>query len=300
MGIPECFRGSVLKMWSFLTDYQAKGRGIMNVDQCYPALASLAATHGRTLSELEKCSHSKGESFLSLGDCLSMVAGRWPTLQVGGPHHYLATLETCLGRLPPEARDGFWHKLNTAPSGFLDTVVEATWAIYFWDRGVLVAVEEPFDRSNGDGKNADFVVSRLGKKYWLDAKCIHPSQSHNSPSRRPETKERVIHFLATEARRRYREKFSGAEKSGQLGDSSAGVLLCVHAFEPSVIPPLLSDILDGTKLPAPPCLFDWRHPNFGTVCVHTIRPRGDSLLLGPVCLGMWTRSESDGLDWLLK
>ena len=149
----------------------------MDVDAKFPSLSSFVQRkRKRTLNEYGKDGELKNDDYWSLkSSCWAVLSDqrKWRD----GPHQTLNTLDEYIRCLPPTTPV---HEIITGicaekKSEFLDTVVEATWALQFWANGVNVNLKQPFGPKNRKGetrKNADFVVTLDGIKYWLDATSI--------------------------------------------------------------------------------------------------------------------------------
>ncbi len=210
------------------------------------------------------------------------------------PYQTLKTLDEFIRRLPAKTptrriRD----KICGKESEFLDTVVEATWALHFWANGYDVTLEEPLDPNKPKGKNADFVVILDGKRHWLDVGSIQlserefPMPTSDKPNSffqmRPS--QDVVAKLAEKARVKYQEKFGAAVRSGIFKNEVIGILLCVFKSEAIVLP-----AFDLGLLPPPPPpegLLNDNRPGLNLVWVHTLNPSQDSEVLQPWVSAKW-------------
>jgi hypothetical protein len=257
----------------------------VNLDQTYPALSALAQTKRRTLNGIAQSADQTSTNYLRLEDCCDMVQRGMPRWSHADAYNYLATIDEFVRRLPPRLNDSVWHRLNGPESQFLDTVVEATWALFFGDNDIPVELEKKFDPSNPNLGDADFCVPDGGVSLWLDAMSV-------CFPRRPTTQDSLIAELAKRAKRKYREKFTSAGVSTRLTGSSVGILMCVLKREPSVFPLLLSSLSEGFEFAAPPALFDDRKPLLKLICIHTLCADRSSELLRPAPIIKWTRSKN--------
>jgi hypothetical protein len=273
----------------------------MNVDAQFPALSFLAQSKGRekTLNQLGKDAHPKDDKYLGLADCCQAVLNDRPRWVVD-EYNYLATLNEFISRLPdnPGVRKKIWDKLKNIghPTAFLDTVVEAAWALYFWDNSIPTdGLEMQLDPSKPKGKDADIVLTCKGIKYWLDAYSVQldqqleyliSSMKARKVSRPPY--QEIITELTAHAKKKYDDKFKATVNSGSLRGSSVGVLLCVLKAEKIVIPPLSHTL--GVEESLPPELSE-TCPGLDIVWIHTFRLRKGSDLLKPIQIRKWIRKK---------
>jgi hypothetical protein len=270
----------------------------IDVDHLYPHLSALAKSQRTTLNELGKRANPQHNNFIGLADCCWIFLNhnkyaRWAN---AGSANYLATLDEHLKALADlTVCKKFWRKLVKRNStSFLDTVVEAAWAIYLRDKGYTVQDEVPFDPTGKKSKkDADLVVTIDGKDWWLDAFSMGANQNNPLGSIPAVPFQRsldtVVDELAKKACNKYDDKFKAVIRSGLLKGSSIGVLLCVIKREQSVIPKFFPQLLNGTKVQAPLFLFDTKRPSFDLVWVHTLRSREGSDILKPYELCKWMR-----------
>jgi hypothetical protein len=263
-----------------------------DVDALYPGLSALAKSRGKTLNELAKFATSKRDGYLSFADCCWFVFNELPRCRSGDPCNYLATFDKYVNTFGPTSKK--WKRLFSGPSStFLDTLVEAAWALFFKDKGFTVRLEERFDPSDQGSKDADLVVTIEGKQWWLDVLSIGANTpkastiSSDMPSLGRRSIDAVVDDLVCRVRKKYNEKFKDAIRAGLLDGLSVGILLCVFKKEPSVIPQLISELSNGEELEPPSSLFD-RLRGLDLVWVHTLRPQEGSDVLQPVPLCRWT------------
>jgi hypothetical protein len=114
----------------------------MDIDARYPELSALAQAHRRTLKNIGESAIPKRGAYLGFGECCYLVLHDYPTLV--SAYSYLHTLNEFVHRNPAKdhARKTIWNKMNGNGSAFLDTVVEAAWALCFWDKGYPAEVEK--------------------------------------------------------------------------------------------------------------------------------------------------------------
>ena len=197
-----------------------------NVDSLYPELSAVAQSQGKTLNELGKGAKTSHRNYLSLGDCCWFILNNLPRWGAAGPYNYLATLnvhiKAYIKNLGHPAATNLWKKLTAGQGTFLDTVVEAAWAIYFKSEGYGCQLYVRLDPANPASKDADFLVTIKGKRWYLDVSSIgapHPGHFGNlpvmhSPGRRDI--EVVVSELAKKAVKKYNDKFKDAIRSGLL------------------------------------------------------------------------------------
>src|SRR5579871_4037534 len=115
----------------------------MDVDAQYPNLSSFVSSKTRpTLNQI-----GVNAALTNDNDYFSLESSCWAVLTDqpnwrGGPHQTLKTLDEFIRRLPPNTptrriRD----KICSKGSEYLDTVVEAAWALHFWAQGIEVHLE---------------------------------------------------------------------------------------------------------------------------------------------------------------
>ena len=185
------------------------------------------------------------------------------------------------------ARVKLWQKLLPAGSSFLDTIVEAAWALHFVDKPVLVRLEVPFDPSDRSSKDADLVVTLSGEEVWLDAKSIHPHAEVFDSSDDPEASPYALvdptgiaNIIAARSKAKYETKFRAAVARGPLQNARVGLLLSILKWE-QAIPLLLV-----APPPSPATLFD-QCPNLALVWIHTLVRAEGSDVLRPVPVVRW-------------
>jgi len=262
----------------------------MDIDAQFPALSTLAHSHGITLNDLAKSGRADEDEYLRLPDCCYMVQKtkhRW----VVDARNYLATFDEFIRRLPDDySRKKIWRKVASRNSSeFLDTVVEAAWALEFWDNGNTPVLEQRFDPSNRDSKDADIVVVLDGVKHWLDAKNIQlsktkfPVATADNPFVQTRSPQDIIRALAAKAKAEYQKKFGAAIQSGFFKNDALGILLCVLKSESQVLIPLVVDVPNST----PPEGLLGNKPGLNKVLIHTLRPHSNSDVLRPIVVADW-------------
>jgi hypothetical protein len=277
----------------------------MDIDAQYPELSALAKSKGKTLRQLagEAQAHDR---LLEFRDCCDLV--RMGAIGSGAPehHNYLATLNEFTKQLHSDSRAfrSIWRKLlmksTATQSQFLDTVVEAAWALSFWERGLVPDLEQPFQedlsqpKPPGQSKNADFLLTRDGIDIWLEAYSVQLPRRDTSHSLFVPSTEELAVTLAEKAKNKYKKDFRRAINEGGLRDCKVGVLLCVIKSGPIAHPPLWLKSFD--KVATPPGLFDGTTPGLEVVCVHDLQARPGSDILQPVVLGKWSRPSSE-INW---
>jgi hypothetical protein len=265
----------------------------MDVDAQFPSLSSFVQSKTkRALNQYGAgCKPKKGDYWNLESSCWAVLTDRmrWKC----DPYQTLKTLDEFIRRLPPKTpTHTIWIKISAKGSGFLDTVVEATWALYFWANGNDVTLEQPLDPNKPKGKNADLVVTLNGIKHWLDATSIKlnesdfpvPTVTKPFVQMRPDAD--LLAKLADKARDKYEEKFGTAVRSGLLKNASLGVLLCVVKSEQEVLPAFNFGFLSPP--PPPPGLLDDKRPGLNLVWVHSLEPSQDSDILQPWVIAKWS------------
>ena len=292
----------------------------MLIDKRYPSLSALARNNNCNLSDFKAV--PKNDNYLGLPECCEKVLSgtRSSVPQSPDEYNYLATIEEFVKKLNnDESKCKLWKKISKPGgrrnSSFLDTVVEAAWALEFWEKGFLTTVEEPF-LSGQTSKDADVTVVFSDTKYWLDAfsvdledyakkcgfsfpnpkecddelrRCLSapPPNKYDPPriSKLPPIGD-LIRELGQRALKKYNNKFKDGVKSGSLQGASVGILLCVLKYEMVVLPQLL-----GIECSSPPeGLFGDKNPGLNVVCIHTLRAGQNSDVLKPVCLRNWPQT----------
>lgn len=239
----------------------------MDLDLEYPALARLAARHGKTLKMLAAGARVHSGS-ITLGDCCSFVQAGVPSWSHADCYDYLKTLNVFLEHFVPPALNHkeFWRKItNGSETQFLDTVAEAAWALHFRDRGVTVDLDERIAPSTRSRLDADFRLGPPGQGLWLDVNSIEIAprpvvgkEMQPGPSR-PRTRDAVVSFAARKAVNKYKEKFENAVRCGPLNGQAVGVLLGFLKAEMAILP-VLMDLECGFQIPPPPKLFSDLNP----------------------------------------
>ena len=242
-----------------------------DLDAMYPELSRLARAHGYSLASLARPTPA-AERFIRLSGCCYMVSNEWPR-HGADAYNYLATVNALAGHLvDQDARERLWRKLvGGTPTAFLDVVVEAAWALYFWRRGIPASLEETFDPANPASKDADVAVVLDGAKHWLDV--VNAKVEGRNPF------ERV-------AERKYRDKFHTAVQSGLLRGASLGILICILKSEEVIAPFPIAG-----RPPAPPGLFA-RCPGLNLVLFHLLRSGDRDDVLWPLPVLRWDRDRT--------
>ena len=267
----------------------------VDLDALFPCVSRLVHSRGRmTLNQRGAAGEPDSEeALLTLDSCCWDVLTRQPEWPGGGPFHYLATLDEFMRRLPARAPIGsIRNKVCSKGSGFLDMVVEAAWALHFWEKGCQVSLERPLDPRRPKGRNADFVVPVGDGRCWLDATSasldddkFRTSLGYGVTTLRHDND--PVAELARKARAKYEDKFEMAAVSGILGSDLIGILLCDIKAD-DVSPHLLL-----SKPEPPEWLFDDERPGLDLVCVHRLRPAGDASIVRPQVLTVWQRDECE-------
>jgi hypothetical protein len=270
---------------------------VVDLDTLFPNLSSFVQPKMRR--SLNQC----GAEGKFEGDYWNLESSCWavfnhqPNWGGGGPHQFLKTLDEFIRCLPHgtptrRIRDKICsHK----ESEFLDTVVEAAWALRFWTNGIGVNLEKRLDPKNEESKDADLVVTLDGIEHWLEATSIElsadefPVATISNPlaqllSSKDVTPKAFADKFAEKARAKYEGKFGGAVRKGLFQHEIIGILLCVFKSE-RVVPP---DVLLG-RLPVlpPQGLLDDKRPGLNLVWVHTLRPSKKSDILQPCEIRKW-------------
>lgn len=267
-----------------------------DIDDLYPHLSTLAKSHGKTLKKFGDGARHSHNNYLGLGDCCWFILNKRPRWRAGDHYNYLATLDEYVKILGQTESEELWRKLvKCGHSTFLDTVVEATWAIYFRDRGYMLQIEVPLP---GSKKNADFMVTIDGNQWWLDAFSIAANQPCPSGQRTGMSSvgrrgiHAVISELVTKARKKYHEKFKDAVGSGLLdGSSRIGLLMCILKRSPSIIPPFIPHLVGGNEVETPTGLFNNEYPGLDLVWVHSLTAIEGSQILKPTTVCKWVRND---------
>ena len=263
-----------------------------NVDALYPKLSEVVKSHGRSLNQLAesaKTSTSK-YTYIQLSDCCWFVRNEMQRFGNVDPFNYLATLEEYAKRAYRTSLK-IWQSIRGSPSKFLDTLVEAVWAIHFTNNGLKVRLDVSMNPSSQSSKDVDFVVTWKGKEWWLDARSVGPEQLKAPPIAcdwpprvgRGSIESAVLR-LANKAKEKYSDKFSEAVKSGLLGGSSAGILLCVMKEHN----PLVCASIARVKIETPPNFFSDK-PGLDLVLIHTVGAPAGQDVLQPISLYRWWR-----------
>lgn len=264
----------------------------MDVDTLFPTLSSFVkCTTKRTLNQCGAEREQKSEEYWSLESSCWVVL----TDQVkwrGGPHQILKTLDEFLFHLPPNTPTrSIKNKIFSKGSTFLDTVVEAAWAVHFWSDGFDVSVEQPLNPCKPKGKNADIVVTLDGIKHWLEvtsvrlSECDFPQMSDGNQFIQMRSNSKVIPTLVKRARVKYQEKFGEGVQSGLFKDEKIGILLCVFKSEKIAMPAFRFGRWTSQSLPEG--LLDDDITRLNLVWVHTLNPSDDSDILQPWVFAKW-------------
>lgn len=264
----------------------------MDIDTKYPALSSLARSQGYTLKQIGKGAQNIPNRYLRLADCCEMALKDYPRWPSCDAYNYLATLDRFLMLTPehPLSHQKIWRKLvGGSESIFLDTVVEAVWAIHFWDSGLAALLEQPLDPSNPISKDADLVVTLGETRYWLDALSIDMPSTPSHLIWRPTLEMRLME-LVKRAQKKYDNKFRKAVKSGCLKMDSTGILLCIVKSEREIIPQFIGQFNENTESLIPSNVFNDNRPKLDLIWIHTIRPSKSSDVLEPISLQKWMRA----------
>lgn len=260
------------------------------IDDQFTSLSSLAQQYGKTdLRSLGQTSQPRDGVYLGLGDCCNDVlrgVKRVPSPRCDS-YNYLATIDALAELSNNLEKEILWNKIKDAKT-FLNTVVEATWVVYFLSHGLSLRTDVPLNPLEPKGKNADLVVVLKSKKYWLDALSVDLGESpffiEPSSTKHPRPLGKhgsLLGELVKRARRKYKRKFWEAICSGTVQDS-VGVLLCVLKSEPYVMP-----YLSAFDSSPPSRLFGADAPRFDVVIVHTLRDDQNSNVLKPHILLNW-------------
>jgi hypothetical protein len=258
-------------------------------DEEFPALSAMARSNGHSLRALtEEADLGDENRVLTLREwCYLWMRedGPWPS-------YYLGTLEQFVRSIPMSASPAkaLWHKLAAPRSSeFLDTVVEAAWYLHLSKTGSAPKLEEPFLPNEPSAGNADFVITRGDRTYWLDSTSINPSELDppNECGFVPSAS-RAAALFANRARRKYDRKFRKHVEAGRLNGAYVGILLCVLKGERVVLPPLLFG--HESSVPPPVDLFDDRYSALVVVAIHSLRADAGGILR-PLSHLLWARSK---------
>jgi len=271
----------------------------MDVDAVFPNLSALVQSETKqTLNQHGVNGKPTNDDYWNLkSSCWAVLNDR--IRGRGGPHQTLKTLDEFIRRLPSSTstrkKKSIANKICSGSQGsqFLDTAVEAAWALHYWENGIDTHLEEPLNTSNIKKNNADLVITLKGTKYWLDAISVKLSNSkfHVRTSQTPlselmagPSKESVLAELAYRAKNKYREKFGEYVHSGLFKGDGIVILLCVFKAEEVVLP-----VFDYSNLlppPAPEGLFDDESSGLNLVIVHTLDAKANGILY-PHILAYW-------------
>jgi len=262
-----------------------------DVDALYPNLSNVAQSHGTALNKLAESANASKHTYLKLADCCWLVRNEKPKYGNANHFNYLATLDEYAKR-PDRTYSEIWKSLQKGgPSKFLDTLVEAVWAIHFTNKGLAVSLDVPINPSSQSSKDVDFVITLKGKEWWLDALSVGPKQLKAPPivcdwppQLGCQSIESAVLKLANKAKEKYRDKFSEAVRSGLLDGSSAGILLCVMKQHN----PLVCAFIEGVTVETPANFFSDK-PGLDFVLIHTVGARDGQDILQPISLYCWWR-----------
>ncbi len=263
-----------------------------DVDAVFPNLSKVVVSHGRSLNELAKSANARKDTYLQLSDCSWFVCNQMPRSANGDPINYLSTLDEYARRsyrIPLK----LWKRLRGSSSHFLDTLVEAAWAIYLSDKGL--SVDHPDVPIPSSQKDVDFVVTWSGKEWWLDVLSVGHEQLRTPPitcnlhqSAVCRSIDSAVSQLKEKIRRKYKEKFKEAVNLGLLNGKSAGILLCVMKENSPLVHQRIPDV-PSEELST----FFSNMPGLDLVWIHTLVPRAGQDILRPIILYKWCR---DGLS----
>ena len=271
----------------------------MDIDLEFPALARLSADYGESLKGL--AARAKDHpGYISLGDCCFLFQGGAPSWSHADSHDYLKTLNVFLESfIPPKLNPKeFWRKISTGlESQFLDTVAEAAWALHFRDRGIAMDLDVRLAPGTPSRKDSDFRFGNPGKALWLDVCSIEVAPPdpkgrtlQNRPSR-PRTRESVVALAMRKAVNKYKEKFEIAIRSGPLHGQPVGVLLGFLKAEMAVMPVLMNDLEQGTRIPPPPELFSDLNPGLAAVWGFNLTRAASGAYLMPNLILPWSHPD---------
>jgi hypothetical protein len=274
----------------------------INVDNLFPHLSQFVRPKTkRSLQDYSERGELKGEGYFNLkSSCWFVRTGQ--TESRGSPHQTLKTLDEFIRRLPHEVLcdkircKNLMRKIcRRKESEFLDTVVEASWALHYWENGYHVFFEQPLDPNNPRGKNADLVVTLGGVRHWLDACSIRlddadfPKPTHENPSVHQRTPNEVYAKLAAKAKKKYKIKFRQAARSGHFKNDTVGILLCVFKSE-SIVTRAFG--FGHSPAPPPPGKLFQDEPELKLVRVHTLNASQGSDILLPCIYADWKKPET--------
>jgi hypothetical protein len=256
----------------------------LDIDNKYSALSSLVSSqsNGRyNLYKLGKGAQNLGDRYLNLSYCCYEIINNAPRWPAGDSYNYLSTLDAFAKNINNDTNTckKFYDKLikRGSESAFLDTIVEATWAVYFWNSGFVPVLEKPFDPTNPHSKDADLVISLNGIEYWLDILSVDLDGSNssgvklaNSTIGRP-SREGLLAELTKRSKRKYDKKFKNAVRMELLKTAHVGVLLCIFKSDKYIIPSFFPDLEEGIDFPPPAKLFGNQRPRLNLIWVHTLR-----------------------------
>jgi hypothetical protein len=214
---------------------------------------------------------------------------------------YLKTLESFLALYDSDkgVPKRTWRKLGTRPSGFLDMVVEAAWALHIVKRPFSLRLEVPFDPSKPRGKDADLVLKTDQASVWMDVTSVDfnenksfvaQSQQGGVPRPRPEV---IRNALVDRACNKYSDKFSQAIRNGHLTVATVGILLCVLKSEAIVLHSLMNTI--SNTFESLPSDLKQRAPGLSFVVIHRLAAPSGCDLLEPYPFLVWSEPKAETL-----
>lgn len=226
------------------------------------------------------------------------------------PRYYLATVNEFVSKISHRAvRERVWHKLRGSGSQFLDTVVEAAWALHFREKRIDFKLDEQFDRSSLQSGDADFCVHHEGRNYWLDVTnvdlikhdvpIVKPSDPRADQSKKKKT---TMSILVKRAETKFGDKF----KANSLQGDSAGILLSIQSSLRAVMSPLSTapeELLTGDQSPLVADMFKKfanNSPALSLVLIHWLGVFDASGALRPGYFVAWQPNGNDQFGWLLK
>ena len=226
-----------------------------------------------------------------------------------GSYQYLKTLDEFIRLLPSNSptkkiKERICNSSKNS-SAFLDIVVEAAWALSFWQKGITVEREKSFGK-----RDADFMLTIDGVEYWLDAISVKLSDDKfyvstpiatsdvsdtsvllsimNDNARIAQNKELVLATLVERAKTKYLEKFREGVLSGIFDSALIGILLCVLKSD-MLVTPALNYGIPELPITAPEGLFDDGNLGLNLVWVHRLVPLENGVLC-PDKLREWSRN----------
>src|SRR5258708_6986287 len=267
-----------------------------DLDTRYPALSALARENHYTLNDLGKSYDLIISHYLGLRECCFEVLNNFPRWAGCDCYNYLATIDEFIRKLPITDRSAckkFWKKLISNGASLIDTMPEITGYLYFLERNIPVAYEEPFDPSNPGSKDADIVITINGNRYWLDVLNVNFESvgfslpTAQNPFARSPTDQELADVLIKRIKAKYDKKFRNALTSGPLQGCSVGIMLCVFKEEKY----LLHQFINPQFLPTLD-LFGDENPGLDIVWIYALRSNQNSDILRPVPILQLVRPQS--------